>query len=63
MDGEDLSVIDRDAYRREKVAVIYQAFHLFPLLTALENVRYPLEIQGMPRKEAGRTGKRDIYVR
>lgn len=52
VDGEDLSRIDRDAYRREKVAVIYQAFHLFPLLTALENVMYPLEIQGMARKEA-----------
>ena len=52
VDGEDLSRIDRDAYRREKVAVIYQAFHLFPLLTALENVMYPLEIQGMQRREA-----------
>ncbi len=52
VDGEDLSRIDRDAYRREKVAVIYQAFHLFPLLTALENVMYPLEIQGITRKQA-----------
>ena len=31
--------------------MIYQAFHLFPLLTALENVMYPLEIRGIPRKE------------
>ena len=52
VDGEDLSRIDRDAYRREKVSVIYQAFHLFQLLTALENVMYPLELQGMARKEA-----------
>ena len=36
VDGDDISHTDRDAYRREKVAVIYQAFHLFPLLTALE---------------------------
>ena len=57
VDGEDLSRIDRDAYRREKVAVIYQAFHLFPLLTALENVMYPLEIQGMARKEARERAK------
>ena len=34
------------------MSVIYQAFHLFPLLTALENVMYPLELQGMARKEA-----------
>ena len=52
MDGSDISQIDRDMYRREKVSVIYQAFHLFPLLTALENVMYPLEIQGMARKDA-----------
>lgn len=52
VDGQDLSRIDRDAYRREKVSVIYQAFHLFPLLTALENVMYPLEIQGMSRRDA-----------
>ena len=57
VDGEDLSRIDRDAYRREKVAVIYQAFHLFPLLTALENVMYPLEIQGVARKEARERAK------
>ena len=57
VDGEDLSRIDRDAYRREKVAVIYQAFHLFPLVTALENVMYPLEIQGVARKEARERAK------
>ena len=30
VDGEDIGRTDRDAYRREKAAVIYQAFHLFP---------------------------------
>ena len=52
VDGEDLSRIDRDAYRRKKVAVIYQAFHLLPLLTALENVMYPMEIRGIRHQEA-----------
>lgn len=56
VDGEDLSRIDRDRYRREKTAVIYQAFHLFPLLTVLENVMYSMEIQGIPRKEAKERG-------
>ena len=37
VDGEDILQIDRDQYRRNKVAVIYQSFHLFPLLNALEN--------------------------
>ena len=52
IDGRDLSQIDRDEYRRKQVAVVYQAFHLFPLLTAWENVMYPLELQGTPRREA-----------
>ena len=52
MDGENLAEIDRDAYRRKEVSVVYQAFHLFPLLTAWENVMYPLELQGIPRKTA-----------
>ena len=57
VDGQDISQIDRDAYRREKVSAIYQAFHLFPLLTAVENVMYPLEIQGMARREAKERAK------
>ena len=52
VDGEDIAQIDRDAYRRKQVSVVYQAFHLFPLLTAWENVMYPLELKGIPRKEA-----------
>lgn len=54
VDGEDLSEIDRDVYRRQRISVVYQAFHLFPLLTALENVMYPLELQGISRAEARR---------
>lgn len=54
VDGEDLSETDRDAYRRKQASVVYQAFHLFPLLTALENVMYPLELQGISGKEAKR---------
>lgn len=46
------STMNRDKYRREEVAVIYQAYNLFPLLTALENVMYPLELKGIKAKEA-----------
>lgn len=52
VDGKNLAEMDRDAYRRKQVSVVYQAFHLFPLLTAVENVMYPMELQGMPRKDA-----------
>ena len=41
--GSPTAQLDRDKYRRQEVAVVYQAFHLFPLLTALENVTYPYE--------------------
>jgi len=46
------SNMNRDMYRREDVSVIYQAYNLFPLLTALENVMYPLELKGIKGKEA-----------
>lgn len=52
IDGEDLSALDLDRYRREKVSMIFQAFHLFPLLTALENVCYPMEMNGVPKEQA-----------
>lgn len=52
VDGEDLVEMDQDTYRRKQISMVYQAFHLFPLLNALENVMYPLELQGMPRREA-----------
>ena len=44
--------IDLEKYRREKVAVIYQDFRLFPLLTATENIMYPMELRGMRPSKA-----------
>lgn len=58
VDGEDLQDIDQDAYRRQRISVVYQAFHLFPLLNALENVMYPLELQGFSRREARKEAAR-----
>ena len=34
--GENLAQMDLDRYRRECIAMIFQMFHLFPLLTVLE---------------------------
>ena len=51
-DGEDIGQIGYERHRRENVSVIYQSFHLFPTLTLLENVMYPMEIVKTPRKEA-----------
>lgn len=52
LDGGDLSGLDLDRYRRERVSMIFQAFHLFPLLTALENVCYPMEMNGIAKIQA-----------
>lgn len=45
--GRDLTAMDEDAlarFRRENVGIVFQAFHLVPTMTALENVALPLEL-------------------
>jgi putative ABC transport system ATP-binding protein len=52
--GQDLSRLDEDGrarLRRGRVSLVFQAFHLLPNMTALENVCAPLEIAG--EKAAG----------
>jgi putative ABC transport system ATP-binding protein len=47
--GRDLARLDEDAlarFRRESVGIVFQAFHLVPTMTALENVAVPLEFAG-----------------
>ena len=58
IDGENLASMDLDRYRRKRVSMIFQAFQLFPLLTVLENVAFPMELNGVETsdaKEAART--------
>lgn len=52
VDGERLRDMNLDLYRREKISMIFQSFQLFPLLTVAENVCYPMEINGVKKKEA-----------
>ncbi len=47
-------------YRRENVSVIYQSFRLFPLLTVLENVMYPMELRKVKAKKAREDAKKYI---
>ncbi|MCK6453733.1 MAG: ABC transporter ATP-binding protein [Alphaproteobacteria bacterium] len=47
--GSDLGRLDEDAlarFRRDHVGIVFQAFHLVPTMTALENVAIPLEFAG-----------------
>ncbi|MGH8275450.1 MAG: ABC transporter ATP-binding protein, partial [Steroidobacteraceae bacterium] len=47
----DLTRLDEDGrarLRAQRVGFVFQAFHLIPALTALENVMLPLELAGSP---------------
>ena len=53
--GQDLRRLDEDAlarFRRDHVGIVFQAFHLIPAMTALENVAVPLEFRGVPQARA-----------
>ena len=43
-----LSERERTLLRRRKLGFIFQSFHLVPVLTAIENVEYPLWIDDLP---------------
>lgn len=42
--GKTTAELNRDKYRMDDVALICQSFNLFPLLTVLENVMYPMTL-------------------
>ena len=47
--GHELTEMDEDdlaLFRRDHVGIVFQAFHLVPTMTALENVAIPLEFAG-----------------
>jgi putative ABC transport system ATP-binding protein len=47
VDGADLNRMDEDAlalFRRRRIGIVFQSFHLIPAMTALENVAVPLEL-------------------
>jgi putative ABC transport system ATP-binding protein len=49
LDGRDLGPLsedDRARFRVQRIGFVFQTFQLIPTLTALENVRVPLELAG-----------------
>ncbi|MEH6523438.1 ABC transporter ATP-binding protein [Sulfitobacter sp.] len=47
--GKDLTAMNEDAlalFRRDRMGIVFQSFHLIPTMTALENVATPLELAG-----------------
>lgn len=50
--GSDLGTMDIDEYRRSHASVIYQNFNLFPFLSVLENVMYPMLLNKLTKEQA-----------
>ncbi|WP_456307613.1 ABC transporter ATP-binding protein [Rhodopila globiformis] len=52
--GQEITDLNEDALarlRRAQIGIVFQAFHLIPTMTALENVAVPLELAGL--RDAG----------
>jgi putative ABC transport system ATP-binding protein len=57
----DLGKLDEDGlalFRRDRIGIVFQNFHLVPTMTALENVAIPLEFAG--RADAFETAKKGL---
>jgi putative ABC transport system ATP-binding protein len=58
--GKDISLHSEDKlalWRRKHVGLVFQAFHLIPTLSALENVAFPLYPMSVTRHERNRKAK------
>jgi len=54
INGKDITKLSKEElrnYRRKDVSMVFQHFGLFSHRTVLENVQYPLEIQGVEKPE------------
>jgi putative ABC transport system ATP-binding protein len=51
-DVTNLEAHERATFRRERIGFVFQRFHLFAGLTALDNVRVPLDLISRPAKAA-----------
>lgn len=54
-DVTNLSRTEQARFRREQIGFVFQRFHLFDALTAVENVQMPLNLQGVPKRKSRST--------
>jgi putative ABC transport system ATP-binding protein len=57
-DGESLSENARSDLRRDRFGFVFQTFNLIPVLSAEENVAYPMVIARVPAAERGDRARR-----
>ncbi|WP_341480800.1 ABC transporter ATP-binding protein [Neobittarella massiliensis] len=50
-EGQDMKVLDRDAYRAKGIGVIFQGYNLLTNATALENIVLSMNISGSREKD------------
>lgn len=65
VDGEDIVQYDKkqlQAFRKNKIAMVFQHFGIFTHRTVLENVEYGLEIKGVPKEEREKIAKKNIEI-
>ncbi len=63
--GKDIAGLNEDElalWRRANIGLIFQAFHLIPTLSALENVAFPLYPDGVKTAERDRAAERLAMV-
>jgi putative ABC transport system ATP-binding protein len=61
--GEEVTRLDENALarlRRQRIGIVFQAFHLIPTMTALENVAIPLELAG--RRDAAARARESLQA-
>jgi putative ABC transport system ATP-binding protein len=61
--GSRITALNEDAlarFRRDTVGIVFQAFHLIPTMTALENVALPLELSG--RRDAAALARESLHA-
>jgi len=61
-EGTSTREMDCDVYRRDHAAVIYQSYNLFPLLTAEENVLYPLKLKKLSAVQAKEKARKELQA-
>ena len=63
IDGQDITSMNEDElalFRRGRVGIVFQSFHLIPTMTALENVAVPMELMG--QKDAFDIAREELEI-